>query len=81
MLKAKGVIKGRPTYIIGLSWGNLDKFRTAPGDSYIQIPAEESGLPVDILLFSDRTEADLVRMIEDGVGADTEVITSDRLKQ
>jgi hypothetical protein len=80
MLKAKGIIQGRETYIIGLSWGNMDRFRAAPGDSYIRIPQEESGLSVDILIFSDRTEADMMKFVEDGIVSTTEVNISDRLK-
>lgn len=80
MLKARGVIKGRPTYIIGLSWGNLDRFRDGPGDSYIRVPLEESGLSDDILVFSDRTEADLARFLEGGVDQTTEVVIDPRLK-
>lgn len=78
MLKARGTISGRDTYVIGLSWGNLDKFRAEPGDGYIRIPAGESGLPVDILIISDRTEADMAKSIN--IDKDTQVHISDRLK-
>lgn len=78
MLKAIADINGRRTYIIGLSWGNLDKFRAEPGDGYIRIPAGESGLPVDILIISDRTEADMAKLIN--IDKDTQVHISDRLK-
>lgn len=80
MLKARGVINGRPTYVIGLSFGNLDKFRASPGDSYIRIPSEESGLPDDILLFAGKTEADLADLISAGIGGGTKVNISDKLK-
>jgi hypothetical protein len=81
MLKAKATIGGTATYLIGLSFGNLDKFRAEPGDTYIRIPATESGLPVDILLFSGKTEAHLMDLVKDGIGVDTKLIVSDRLKQ
>ena len=80
MLKARGTVAGRDTYVIGLSWGNLDKFRAGPGDSFITIPASESGLPCDIMIFSDRTEADMAKMLEGGIDARTKVIITDRLK-
>ena len=47
----------------------------------ITIPASESGLPCDIMIFSDRTEADMAKMLEGyGIDARTKVIITDRLK-
>lgn len=80
MMKARGVIKGRPTYIIGLSFGNLDRFRAEPGDTYINIPKEESGLSDDILLVSGRTEAEMAALIQSGIGPGTEVFIDPKLK-
>lgn len=78
MMKATGTVNGRNTLFIGLSFGNLDKFRTEPGDTYIRISGKEMGLPMDVLIFSGKTEADLADMIP--VGPDTKVYISDRLK-
>lgn len=69
---------GNKLLVLGLSFGNLDKFREAPGDTYIRISGDEVGLPVDIMIISGRTEADLVGLIP--IGPDTKVITSNRLK-
>ena len=51
MLKATATINGRRTLLLGLSFGNLDHFRSAPGDSHIMINGEEIGLPIDVLIF------------------------------
>ena len=51
MLKARATIGGKDTYLIGLSFGNLDKFRAGPGDSFIRIPATRPGTK---LIISDR---------------------------
>jgi hypothetical protein len=80
MIKARGMINDRDTYIIGLSWGNLDRFRAEPGDTYIRIPARESGLAADIILFSDETEAKMAGLLEALIGPDTEVIVDPKLK-
>jgi hypothetical protein len=72
---------GKTILMIGLSYGNLDKFRAAPGDTYIKILGSETGgLPLDVLIFSGKTEADCADMLQDMIGRDTKVFTSDRLK-
>ena len=64
MIKAATVAKnGRTTLMIGLSFGNLDKFRTQPLDTFIPIDGTSLGLPIDILLFSGETEGDLERFL------------------
>lgn len=78
MIKARGTIAGRETLILGLSFANLDRFRAEPGDTFIRIPGEEVGLPIDLMIISGRTEADLAGMIP--IGPNTKVITSERLK-
>ena len=72
--------KGRDTLFIGLSHGNLDKFRAAPLDSYIQIDGRELGLLFDVLIFSGKTEADMVALMANGFGPDTSVTIDPRLK-
>ena len=62
MLKAIGKLNGQSTVFIGLSYGNLDKFRDQPGDTYIKIQGEQLGIDHDILIFSGRTEDDLVEL-------------------
>lgn len=69
---------GKKLLVLGLSFANLEKFRAGPGDTYIKISGTEVGLPVDIMIISGRTEADLASMVP--IGPDTVVITSDRLK-
>jgi hypothetical protein len=65
---------------VGLSFGNLDKFRAAPLDSHITINGAEMGLPFDVMIFSGRTEADMAELMAEGFGRDTKVYVSDRLK-
>jgi hypothetical protein len=82
MLKATGKgPTGNDTLFIGLSFGNLDKFRAGPLDSYITIDGEEMGLPFDVMIFSGRTEGEMTEMVMHGFGPDTKVIISKRLKQ
>lgn len=59
MLKATGKLNGRDTLFIGLSFGNLKRFRAGPLDSFITIPAEEVGLSHDIVILSGQTEQDI----------------------
>lgn len=81
MIKATGKgPSGRETLFVGLSFGNLDKFRAAPLDSYINIDGKEVGLPFDVMIFSGRTEAEMADMMAAGFGPDTKVHVSRRSK-
>jgi hypothetical protein len=71
---------GRKLLVIGLSYGNLDKFRAEPGDTFIRIDGAEMGLPVDVMIFSGETEADCAELLAGGIGPATKVHISDRLK-
>jgi hypothetical protein len=82
MLKAMAEGNGRKVLVIGLSFGNLDRFRQHPGDTFIRIEADPArGQPIDVMIFSGETEAHLAQLISGMVGPTTEVIVSDRLKQ
>ena len=81
MIKATGKGQsGRDTLFIGLSFGNLDKLRAEPGDTYIRIDGKELGLPVDVVLISGETEAHLAETLAGGFGPDTKVHVSQRSK-
>jgi hypothetical protein len=80
MIKATGKHLGQDTLFIGLSFGNLDRFREKPGDTYIKITGSEMGLPFDVLLFSGITEADCMTVLQAGIGSDTKVNVSKRQK-
>lgn len=69
---------GRTILMIGLSFGNLDKFRADPGDTFIRIDGREIDLPIDVIIFSGETEAHCAELIPIGPG--TKVNVSDRLK-
>ena len=69
---------GRKLLVLGLSFANLDKFRSHPGDTMIRIDGREVGLPVDIVIFSGETEARLAELVP--IGPDTKVHVSNRLK-
>lgn len=71
---------GRKILMIGLSFGNLDKFRAEPGDTFIRIRGQEVGLPVDVIIFSGETEAQLADLMAEGFGPDTQVHVSQRSK-
>jgi hypothetical protein len=81
VIKATGFgPNGRPTLFVGLSYGNLDKFRADPLDSYILIDGKALGLSHDVMIFSGRTEAEMAEMMSHGFGPDTKVIISGRLQ-
>jgi len=71
---------GRDILVIGLSFGNLDKFRAEPGDTYIRIDGKEMGLPVDVMIISGETEAHMAETLKGGIGPDTKVHVSPRSK-
>jgi hypothetical protein len=54
---------GRTLLAIGLSFGNLDKFRGEPGDTFIQIDGAAMDLPIDVMIFSGETEAQMQAMM------------------
>jgi hypothetical protein len=71
---------GRKLLMIGLSFGNLDKFRAEPGDTFIKIDGKEMGLTFDVLIFSGETEAHLQTMVAGSIGPDTKLHIDPRLK-
>jgi hypothetical protein len=78
MIKATGKRGGVDTLFLGLSFGNLDKFRAEPLDSYILVRGAEVGLPFDVMLFSGETEAQMADLMAEGFGPDTKVHISRR---
>jgi hypothetical protein len=54
-----------------LSFGNLDRFRAEPLDTFIKIKGDEIGMPFDVLLFSGRTEKDIADRMMKGISKDT----------
>lgn len=55
--------EGRTLLLVGLSFGNLDRFRAEPGDTFIRIDGKEMELPIDIVIFSGETEARMQTMM------------------
>ena len=80
MIKATATQGDRTVLMVGLSFGNLDKFRAEPGDTFIRIDGRAMGLPIDVLIFSGKTEADMQAMMAGGVGPDTKVHIDPKLK-
>jgi hypothetical protein len=80
LLKAIAHANGRKILVIGLSFGNLDKFRAEPGDTYIAIDGREMGLDLDVMIISGETEADIAETMKGGIGPDTKVHVSPRSK-
>jgi hypothetical protein len=62
MIKATTTVDGRTLLMIGLSFGNLDKFRAEAGDTFIRIDGKAMDLPIDVLIFSGETEAHMQTM-------------------
>jgi hypothetical protein len=81
MIKATGKFKGRETLFVGLSFGNLDKFRAEPLDTFITIEGREVGLPFDVMIFSGETEAQMTDAMAGSFGPDTKIHVSPKLKQ
>ena len=72
MIKATATLRdGRTLLMLGLSFGNLDKFRAEPG--FIRIDGKAMGLPIDVLIFSGETEADCTKSIAGNIGPDTKI--------
>jgi hypothetical protein len=81
MIKAYGTMPdGRKVLMIGLSFGNLDRFRSQPGDTYITIDGKEMGLPMDIMIFSGETEAHMAELMKGTIGPHTKVHIDPKLK-
>ena len=81
MIKATGKgPTGKDTLFVGLSFGNLDRFRAEPLDTHIMIKGSELGLPFDVLIFSGETEAQMADLVAQGFGPDTKVVVSERSK-
>ena len=59
--------------VLGLSFGNLNKFLEQPGDTYIKINGKDIDIDFDVLLFSGRTEADMAETMKGFIGPNTKV--------
>lgn len=60
MVKAKAHLNGKEVLVLGLSFGNLDKFKSEPLDTFILIDGKEFGIPLDIMIVSGKTEDEIV---------------------
>ena len=80
MIKATGHHNGRKTLFIGLSFGNLDKFKAGPMDTFILIAREEVGTDFDVLIFSGTTEEEMSGLLLSGLAPDATVRMSERKK-
>jgi hypothetical protein len=81
VIKATGKGRtGKDTLFVGLSFGNLDKFRAEPLDTFIMINGADVGLPFDVMIFSGETEAQMADLMAQGFGPDTKVYVSPRSK-
>jgi hypothetical protein len=71
---------GAKVLMIGLSFGNLDKLRAEPGDTFIRIDGKEMGLEFDVLIFSGETEAHMHGLVAGSIGPDTKIHIDPKLK-
>ena len=65
---------GRHTLVLGLSFRNLEKFKEAPGDTFIRIDGRELHLPIDVVIFSGETEDQLAELVRKMFGEPREII-------
>jgi len=61
MIKGKATLKGRETFIIGLSHKNLENLKRP--DDFIMISKEEVGIPFDIIILAGKDERALVKLL------------------
>jgi hypothetical protein len=80
MMKATATLGDRKLLLIGLSFGNIERFRREPGQTYIKIDGKEMDLPIDVLIFSGETEAHMHEMMAHSIGPDTIVHIDPKLK-
>lgn len=80
MIKAIATQGDRTIMVIGLSFGNLDKFRAEPGETFIRIDGKEMGLPVDIIIFSGETEAHCAESLQGTIGPHTKIHIDPKLR-
>ena len=80
MIKATATLGDRKLLMIGLSHGNLRKFMAEPGETFIKIDGKEMELPIDVLIFSGRTEADMQKMMAHSIGPETVVHIDPKLR-
>jgi hypothetical protein len=81
MIKASATqADGRQLLMIGLSFGNLDKFRAEAGDTFIKIDGKVMDLPIDVLIFSGETEAHMQTMFAKAITEKTIVHIDPKLK-
>jgi hypothetical protein len=80
MIKAVAVGNGRKVLVLGLTYGNLDRFITQPRDTFIRINGKEIGLPVDVMIFSAESDAMAAEFMQQFVGPDTAVHVDPRLR-
>ena len=81
MIKATVTTReGRKQLMIGLSFGNLDRFRAEPCDTFIKIDGKEMELPFDVLIFSGETEAHMETMFAETITEKTVVHIDPKLK-
>jgi hypothetical protein len=81
MIKGTGKgTTGRDTLFVGLSHGNLDRFRDGPLDSYILIEGAQLGMSHDVMIFSGRTEAEMIDLMANSLAPGAKVKISDRTK-
>jgi hypothetical protein len=74
MIKAIGkAADGRTLLTLGLSFGNLDRFRAEPLETYIRIDGKKLGIPIDVIIFSGETEEQMQGMMMQFVGPETKI--------
>jgi hypothetical protein len=71
---------GRAILVLGLSFGNLKKFRDEPRDTHIKIDGAAMGLPLDVMIFSAENDSALAAFMSEFIGPDTKLHIDPRLR-
>lgn len=66
---------GRQVLMLGLSFGNLDKFKAEARDTYILVDGAALSLPIDVMIFSGENEQALAAALAPNITAATKIYT------
>lgn len=81
MLKAIATSSGgKKVLVIGLTFKDLELMRAHPMDDHIRIEGAEIGLAVDVMMFVGPDDAARASAVGGGIGPNTRVHISDKLK-
>lgn len=78
--RARGRLERREAFIISLDMDDLRKLRQNPGSYIIDLDQQSYELPMNIVIFSGETEAEMATQCQELIGPKTRVTIDQRLK-